>query len=60
VRLEDDGETLSFTAPYGLDDIFALVVKPNTAANLPADVYPSRIAAKQWHTLWPKLQIQYA
>lgn len=58
VRLEPDDESLSFTAPFGIEVNFSLAVKPNLAANLPPDVYPTRIAAKQWDTIWPLLKIE--
>ena len=57
VRLEAD-DTLTFTAPFGMDDIFNLVVKRNHTGNLPAEVYPQRMAKKQWHKIWPKLLIE--
>ncbi|NQZ07886.1 MAG: nucleotidyltransferase family protein [Algicola sp.] len=57
VRLEDDGQTLSFTEPWGIENNFSLEVKPNLNVGLSPEVYAKRIADKQWDQVWPQLQI---
>ena len=61
VRLEPNKElneqTLSFTAPWGIENNFSLEVKPNLNVSLPPEVYAKRIADKQWGRLWPQLRI---
>ena len=59
VRLDLTDEKLAFTAPYGWREIFNLEVKPTTGNQVPLGVYQGRIAKKQWHKIWPKLQIEH-
>jgi uncharacterized protein len=48
---------IEVTAPYGVDDLLGLVVRPTPrfAAKLP--VYRERVAAKNWQIRWPMLTI---
>jgi hypothetical protein len=54
VRLEDDGE-LTVIAPFGLDDLFDLVLRrgPYVADKAAFD---RRCREKRWLELWPKLR----
>lgn len=45
VRMEDDGD-ISVTAPFGLEDIFSLTIRPT----------PNRPVAKDWDRIIEKLQ----
>lgn len=55
VTLEDD-ETLRLVAPYGIDDLINLRVRP-----IPTErgrrLFPSRMAKKNWRAIWPRLTI---
>lgn len=53
VRLERDG-TWHFYAPRGLDDLFALVVRPNPVL-APREVYERKAA--RWRSRWPELTV---
>jgi hypothetical protein len=53
VRQETD-RTLSVYAPYGLSDIFNMVVKPN-AVLATAAVYEKKVA--RWLSQWPELKV---
>ncbi|WIY06837.1 nucleotidyltransferase family protein [Amycolatopsis mongoliensis] len=53
VRLERDG-TWHFHAPRGLDDLFAMVVRPNPVL-APREVYETKAA--RWLTQWPRLRV---
>jgi len=58
VRLDDRGG-VELAAPFGLDDLFDLIVRPTprfTAEKHP--VYLERICAKNWQAVWPGLKIQ--
>ncbi|MCQ6562931.1 nucleotidyltransferase family protein [Paenibacillus mendelii] len=55
VRLEWNDE-LSLCCPYGLDDLFRLIVRRSPLFSDQA-YYRSRITAKQWQRLWPNLAI---
>lgn len=58
VRLGSQGG-IDVAAPYGLDDLFGLVVRPTQ--RFIADkhaLYLERVLAKQWEQTWPGLQIQ--
>ncbi len=57
VRLEDD-DTLTLFAPYGVDDLVNLIVRPtptdfNRKDNF--ETYRERIRSKGWKRRWPKL-----
>lgn len=52
VRLVDDRPTVY--APYGFDDLFGLVLRPNPVL-APRSVYESKAA--RWSELWPRLKV---
>ena len=55
VRLARDG-TIDVAAPFGLDDLFGLVVRPTP--RFAADKYPlvlERLRTKDWQAAWPRL-----
>jgi hypothetical protein len=58
VRLDARGG-IEVAAPFGLDDLFGLVVRPTQrfAAEKHA-MYLERIRSKRWERVWPGLQIQ--
>ena len=49
----DSGEFRVY-APFGLDDLFNLVVRPNKKL-IPRKVYEDKVA--RWNLHWPKLRI---
>ena len=51
------GGALQVMAPHGLDDLFALVVRPSPAHAADARAVRARIAAKQWRARWPGLRM---
>jgi hypothetical protein len=55
VRL-DTAEQLSLIAPFGLEDLFSLVVRHNPA-RASAAVYWERVTKKAWAQRWPELKI---
>ena len=56
VHLTDE-EQLVILAPFGLRDLFGLVVRPNLVAPDAAAVYRERMTAKRWTERWPKVTI---
>lgn len=57
VRLDTHGH-LEIAAPYGLDDLFGLVVRPTPRfQDLKASSYLERLHAKQWQVRWPRLTL---
>lgn len=57
VRLNQD-DTLELIAPWGIDDLVNLVVRPTpVTAEKRMDQYRARQAKKNWKTTWPKLKI---
>jgi hypothetical protein len=54
VRLGPDGEP-QVHAPYGFDDLFAMVVRPNPSSPAPRHVYDSK--ADRWLQHWPELTV---
>lgn len=59
VRLGADG-TLALLAPHGLDDLFALRVRPTPRGRERLDAYRRRMAAKNWRAVWPEVRIEDA
>jgi uncharacterized protein len=53
VRLEDDGR-LDVAAPFGLDDVFAMVIRPNPALDNAASHSRKALRAK---LTWPELTV---
>ena len=56
VRLEKD-DSLTICAPYGLEDLFELRVRPIPPLKRDMKLYKERIESKQWDKTWPRLQI---
>ncbi len=54
VRLEED-DSLSIAAPFGLEDIFALTIRP--CHSLPSNVKHYGEKAKRMMRLWPELKV---
>jgi hypothetical protein len=58
VRL-DARDGIEVAAPFGLDDLFGLIVRP--AGRFVVDkraMYRERVLSKQWEQTWPGLQIE--
>jgi hypothetical protein len=55
IQLNSDNQ-IAFIAPYGLNDLFNLVVKPTP--NFDLTTYRNRIASKKWEDTWEKLVIE--
>jgi hypothetical protein len=55
VRMDDDGN-LEVVAPFGLDDLFDLVLRWNPA-RVGFEDFEARIAAKGWLARWPRLHL---
>lgn len=57
VRLSNDG-IVEIAAPFGLDDLFSLVVRPTARfSNDKHSAYLDRIRDKEWQSIWPDLKI---
>ena len=54
VALTTDDQ-LRIVAPYGLTDLFGLVLRPSPGADL--DAYAQRLAAKRHPETWPRLTV---
>jgi uncharacterized protein len=54
VRLGRRGE-IELTAPYGIEDLGSLVVKPTPDADL--ELFEKRLKEKEWLSKWPKLRV---
>jgi hypothetical protein len=55
VRLSDNRQ-IEYMAPYGLEDLFHLVLRPTPKADL--EVYKTRAEQKQWKKRWAQLEIK--
>ena len=57
-KLWPDSANLQIIAPYGVEDLMQLKVRPNpTYDSEKLPLYWKRIAEKKWATKWPKLTI---
>jgi len=54
VGVHRDGRTFKVCAPFGLDDLFGMIVRANTTL-VTAEVYEAK--ARRWGQLWPRLTI---
>ena len=52
----DDDDRLHVIAPYGLEDLFAMVVRRNPA-RVSVETYRRRIATKRYAQRWPRVTI---
>ena len=60
VRLGGNGQ-LELLAPLGLDDLFAMIVRPTPHARARRpDAYRARQAEKDWTARWPKVRVLQA
>ncbi len=55
VRLAADDQ-LEVLAPFGLGDLFEMVVRHNTRL-VPSEIYRRRIETKGWRERWPQLTV---
>ncbi len=54
VRVARDGRP-QVNAPYGYDDLFGLVVRPNPRSPAPRHLYDAK--AERWRQIWPELTV---
>lgn len=52
-RIKDS--RIEVIAPYGVDDLVGLIVRPTPVFAKKQDLYRRRLAAKDWASRWPKL-----
>ncbi len=56
IKLNVKGE-LELIAPYGIDDLVNLVLRPSPKFSRQLDIFYERISRKQWLEKWPKLKV---
>ncbi len=59
VRLDAQGG-LEILAPYGLEDLFSMSIRPTPRGRIRKAEYLSRIRKKRWHERWPKVAVELA
>lgn len=57
VRLDQD-DRLSIMAPHGLEDLFAMSIRPTPRGHARKSEYLTRIAEKRWHERWPNVTVE--
>lgn len=53
VRL-DAGDRFEIMAPYGLDDLFAMAIRPTPRGRVRRQEYVARLTEKRWLERWPR------
>jgi len=57
VRL-DAQYRLEILAPYGLEDLFSMSIRPTPRGRTRKSAYTARIAEKKWHERWPNVTVE--
>ena len=57
VRLSPD-DRIDVLAPWGLEDLFTMTVRPTPSGRAKPDIYRRRIAEKKWERLWPGVRVE--
>jgi hypothetical protein len=57
VRRDNDGG-LEIMAPYGLEDLFSMSIRPTPRGRVRKAEYLSRIQEKLWHERWPNVTVE--
>jgi uncharacterized protein len=60
VAVKIQNEQLILMAPYGLEDLFHMVVRPTPKYETQEElhyIYKNRMAEKQWNKIWPDITI---
>jgi hypothetical protein len=52
------GSKISITAPWGIDDLVNLKLKPTRLYRDKLDVFYDRLEKKEWLSKWPKLKVE--
>lgn len=53
----DSHDNLEIIAPFGLDDLFGLRIRPAPQGERRAADYRARVTAKGWHERWPNVTL---
>lgn len=56
VRLDQD-DRFSVLAPYGLDDLFQMIIRPTPKAREKMDQFETRLSQKPWLRIWPGVKV---
>ncbi|HVT28225.1 MAG TPA: nucleotidyltransferase family protein [Lacipirellulaceae bacterium] len=55
VAVRSVGSRVDLLAPFGVDDLLGMIVRPTPAFADKLDIYRARLARKQWPKRWPLL-----
>ncbi len=51
------GDACALIAPFGLADLYGLILRPTSAAPRKRAVFHARVAAKGWRARWPRVRV---
>lgn len=57
VRLDAEGH-FEIMAPYGLEDLFSMSIRPTPRGQVRKAAYTARLAEKKWHERWPNVTVE--
>ena len=55
----DSQDMLTVIAPFGLEDLMGLRVRPTPRGRERIEAYRTRVETKQWQRFWPTIQIEF-
>jgi len=53
----DANDEITILAPFGLDDLFKMIIRPTPAATSKMEQFEARLTTKFWLKNWPELKI---
>ena len=56
IRIDDEGRA-SLLAPFGMDDLIAMICRPTPRGRQKLREYQARMRAKNWPALWPRVAV---
>lgn len=54
----DAQDHFEIMAPYGLEDLFAMTIRPTPRGRIRNGEYMARLADKKWHERWPNVTVE--
>jgi hypothetical protein len=53
-----ENEDFIITAPFGLEDLFSMTIRPTPHGRQRQEAYLNRINSKRWQLKWPQATVE--